>query len=245
MEVERGVVARAGGRDRGDAGLELACQPLDAARRATAARRASARRGASRAESKIASGPAIVAARAAATKPSPPRTCGPRRIQNSANQARWPSSQAIGLMPGCCGTRQSASLRSSVRASVVARASRSASARAGAGEPARGVAHDRDLRAMPSSFDVACPAARLHRLAGARCRQQRQLAHGGALARFPGAGGDGDVTDSLAARRRQRPAHRPARAPLGGRDRRRARAPSGAADRRRPDRHRPLSRPRR
>ena len=33
---------------------------------------------------------------AAATKPSAPATCGPRRIQNSANQARWPSSQATG-----------------------------------------------------------------------------------------------------------------------------------------------------
>src|SRR6185295_5027866 len=85
---------------------------------------------ASRAESKTASGPAIVGGRAASTKPSGLRRCGPRRIQNSANQAMWPSSHATGLTPASSGTRQASSPASSVRASVVARASRSASASA-------------------------------------------------------------------------------------------------------------------
>ena len=63
-------------------------------------------------------------------KPSSSVRCGPRRIQNSANQARWPSSHAGRLMPACCATFQASSSRSIVRASVVARASRRASASA-------------------------------------------------------------------------------------------------------------------
>jgi hypothetical protein len=134
VEVVRAVVV-AVARDGVDAGVELARQPISSsARDGSATRQRSPC--ASRAESKVASGPAIAAGRAAAAKPSAPSRCGPRRIQNSANQARWPSSHATRFTPACIGTRQASSSRSIVSASVVARESRSASAERGAGEAA-------------------------------------------------------------------------------------------------------------
>ena len=75
------------------------------ARRGRAAARSSGRHGPAGPNRRSRPGPAMRGGRAASTKPEASSACGPRRIQNSANQARWPSSQAIGFRPARCGTR--------------------------------------------------------------------------------------------------------------------------------------------
>ena len=243
-------------RDGVDAGVELARRGARAARRATAARRASGRR--------ARAGPSRRSRRGRRSSAAAPRRrsrrrrarCGPRRIQNSANQARWPSSQRDQVDAGAAAARARRRRRGRSCAPASSRAHRAARRRA---RRRRGGARQRP--SMRRIIDDAChhairwtaptcrAAARPHRLAGARRGQQRQLAHRGALAALPRAGratverrrrrsptrrdGDADLLIALHARRSAASIAR-------WRERR-----AGRAARPRADRHRPLSRSRR
>ena len=100
----------------------------------------------------------------------------------------------------------------------------------------RGPCHDRR-----DGHGPARPSARPHRLAGAGRRQQRQLAHGVALAALPGAGGERRDRPRLDGRG-LRCADRAARPALGRRDRPLPRRAAGRAPGAGADRHRPVSR---
>ncbi len=214
------------------------------ARRATAARRASGRRARVGAESKIASGPAIFGAT---------RGDDAALAIGAVRPAQDPELGEPGDVAELPRDRVDAGLRRHAPRVVVAveRARERRRARVaqrlgegGAGEAARVSGRRRAHSAMPSSIDGFRIAARHDRLAGARRREQRQLAHGGALAALPRAGRAGRGRRDRRRGRRRRPADRAPRAPRRGVGRALARAPAGGADRGRADRHRSLPRPR-
>ena len=178
----------------------------------------------SRAESNSSSGPAMRGGRSACMKPSAPRWCGPRRAQNSPNQARCASSQAIGFRPGRSGTRHCSSLRSSTQARVMLRLLRSAVARAAPDRVRVSSMVGRSSCVLAGGMPT-CPdapvfpgtAARRHRLAGAGGRQQRQLAYRPALEAISVAAGLRGRRCRLAARRAGRRADRTACPQVGAR----------------------------
>ena len=189
------------------------------------------------------------------------RTAQDPELGEPGEVAELPGEQVdAGLRGARC---QASSSRSIVRASVVARASRSASAsaaparrRASAAIVGAAPCHHRSMSAVIRMAVAARSGPRgrrprsrcrgSHRLAGARRGQQRQLAHGGALAALPRAGRAGRhrrrrrrrraIADLLIALHARRSAASIAR----WRERSRRRA-----DRPRADRHGPLSRSRR
>ena len=180
--------------------------------------------------------------RAASAKPTTAFRCSSRRIHHSANQPRWPTSQASdsGRRSAAPSSRRSRR-RSAARRPAVSSAAASAS-------PARRRRH----RHVASAASVCCDgctgparASGLHRLAGRGRGEQRQLAHRRALVALPGAGGDRATSQARDDPGDGRPADRAACAPLG---RRRSRAWRDARPAApliaRADRHRPVSRSR-
>ena len=224
VEVVRGVVV-AVARDRVEAGVELRRRGVAAssARDGSGARPALGVGEPRRVEDRVGPGDARRLARRA-TKPSASSACGPRRIQNSANQARWPSSQATGLTPGCCGTRQCVVVEVDRPAQRRrARLSRSAAASAAPARRRASAAIGLPRAACHASFDGCIDRARAAGPASSRRRWPRPTTATGTRRRAGSASSRRWPRSRSAARptarRDGRPADRPACAPLGRRDR--------------------------